>query len=155
MKGRAGLTLIELMAVVTIFTLIFGAMFGVLTMGRKSWQIGRIQVEVQQQARIAMEAMLRELRGASSVDQSTFFGGVSENIIRFILGGETIEYALNATQLQRTAGETSTIVANDIEAVEFNLLGGDVVHVNLKARRASALGGRVGISLNSQVALRN
>ena len=46
-------------------------------------------------------------------------------------------------------------MANDIEVVEFNLLGGDVVQINLRARRASVLGDRVKISLNSQVALRN
>lgn len=150
-----GFTLVELMTVVTIFTLIFAAMFGVLTMGRKSWQIGTAQVEAQQQARIAMDAMLRELRGASSVDQSTFSGGVSDGIIRFSSRGEMVEFALNANQIQRTAAGVTTVVANDIEAAQFTLLGGNVVRVTLTARRTSVLGGLIEISLNSQVVLRN
>jgi len=57
-----GFTLIELMIVILIFSIMLGAAYSVLTMGRTSWQTGDIQIELQQEARNAMDQMVKELR---------------------------------------------------------------------------------------------
>ena len=151
-----GFTLVELLAVVLIFSIISAAIFGVLTIGRQSFQIGAIQVEVQQEARKAMDRMVRELRGASSIDQGTFTAGVSDDIIRFTLEGQVIEFAVvSGNQLQRTAAGTTTILANNIEDIQFELFGGNVVYLTLTTRKSSIFGHPVEVVLNSQVVLRN
>jgi prepilin-type N-terminal cleavage/methylation domain-containing protein len=155
-KARAGFTLIELMVVMLIFSIISAAIFAVLAMGRQSWQIGTTRVEVQQEARKAMDSMLRDLRGASSIDPGTFVAGVSDDIIRFTLQGTQIEFALNpAGQLQRIESGVTTILANHVNAIQFELFGNNVVYLTLTTRKNTILGHSVEMSLNSQVVLRN
>lgn len=155
-----GFTIVELMTVALIFALILVATFSILTAGRKSWQIGTTQVEVQQEARRAMDRMVSELREGSSIDQSTFTDGVSDDIIRFTLEEETIEFAVvqvesGKKQLQRTPEGTTPILANDVESVQFNLFGGDIVYITLTTKKNSISGHFVETDLNSQVVLRN
>lgn len=64
---RTGFTLIELMVVILIFSIIVAAIFGVLTMGRQSWQTGTTQVQLQQETRKAMDRMVKELRPANLI----------------------------------------------------------------------------------------
>lgn len=150
-----GITLVELMAVVLISSLILAGTFSVLTMGKKSWQIGTTQVEVQQKARRAMDAIVKELRGASSIDPSSFINGVSDDIIRFTLQGGTIEFAVNTGQLQRTAASTTTTLVDNIGGIQFNLLGGNVVYITLTTQKSTVFGHPVETTLNSRVVLRN
>ena len=71
MKGfRTGFTLIELMVVILIFSIIVAAIFGVLTMGRQSWQTGTTQVQLQQETRKAMDWMVKEIRPAKLISIS-------------------------------------------------------------------------------------
>ena len=156
MKGtRAGFTLVELMTVAVIFLIVFTAIFLVLTMGRRSWQIGSAQVELQQEARRGMDAMIKELRQASSIDPTTFTDDLSNNIIRFTLSGQTVQFAVNGGQLQRTPTGVTPILAHDIENVQFRLLGGRAIYITLSTQRTTPLGRLVNVSLNSQVYLRN
>lgn len=160
MKRIAGLSLVELLTVMLIFSLITIALFTVLAVGRRSWQIGTAQIEVQQEARRAMDSMIRELRAASVIDPGTFVNGVSDGVIRFTAAGNTIEFALNvpnfpADQLIRTQGATSTVLANDIDDIQFTLIGGNVVYIALTTQGRAVLGHQVQAVLNSQVVLRN
>ncbi len=155
-----GFTLVELMVVAVIFSLVLAATFAVLTIGRRSWQISNTQIEVQQQARRAMEAIVRDLRGASAVDPATFVDGVSNGIIRFTLEGEQIEFALDqegydAEQLIKTAAGTSSIIADDITGIQFNLFGDNVIYITLNSQKRNIFGRLLAASLNSEVVLRN
>jgi len=148
-------TLIELLVVVLIFASIFVAILGILTIGKRSWRMGTIQAEIQQEARRAMGVMVRNLRGASSVDTGTFVSGISDDFIRFTSSGQTIEYALSGNELQKTVSSTTTFVARDIESVQFKLLGTDTIHIVLTTQKSSAFTGVMDTVLNSQVVLRN
>lgn len=154
--GNKGFTLVELLTVAIIFLIILAAIFAVLAAGNRSWQIGATQAEVQQQARRAMDTIIRELRQASSIDQGTFAGGVSNDMIRFTTQWGTLEFALNAqNQVQRTSGGATTIIANDIADMQFQLFGGNVVYITITAQRTTVLGHLLQVALNSQVVLRN
>lgn len=152
---KRGFTILELLLTVLIFSAIFLATFTALSMGRRSWRIGIAQIEVQQDARKVMDAMLRELRAASAIDPSTFIDGVSDDIINFTVNAETVSYAVVAEQLVRTAAGTPSVLANNISGVQFNLFGGDVIYVNLTTQSTTVLGQPVQAILNSQVLLRN
>jgi len=159
-RSIKGLTLIELMAASLIFLIVFAAIIAILTSGRDSWQIGSAQVQVQQEARRAMESIVRELRPASNVDTATFVNGVSNDLIRFNSAAGQIEFAINVVnfspdQLVMTQGATNTVVANDVQSVQFDLLGGNVVYITLTTQRRSTLGHLVSSVVTSQVVLRN
>lgn len=82
-----GFTLIEFMIVVIIFLIMLAAVFNALATGRSSWQSGNAQVQAQEEARRAMDWMVRELLGAKLVsiseDKSTikFKVTIDEDII--------------------------------------------------------------------------
>ena len=154
---KKGFTLIELMVASIIFAIITGTTFSILTISRRSWEINTNRVLIQQEIRRSMTSMLKEIRAASAIDPSTFAGGISDDFIRFTLQGQTVEYALAGNQLQRTdvtAGDT-TIMANEINDVQFMLIGGDTIHIFLSAQKTTGLGHLLQASLNSQVLLRN
>lgn len=155
-----GFSLVELLTVIIIFALLLVAIFAVLAAGRRSWQIGSAQIQVQQEARRAMDSMIQELRGASAIDPSTFVNGVSNDVIRFTAGGQNLEFSLNvlgfnAGQLIRTEGATTTVLANNIQNIQFNLSGGNVVYITLTTQGTSIFGHPVQAAFNSQVVLRN
>lgn len=150
-----GFTLIELLTVAVIFALILAGTFAVLVIGNRSWQIGTTRTELQQEARRAMDVMVRELRAASAIDAGTFAGGVSNNIIRFTLEAQTVEYTVNGTQLLRNPTGISPVLANDVDSVQFHLFGGNVIHIILTTQETTNLGNVVEAVLNSQVVLRN
>ncbi len=63
---RTGFTLIELMFVVTILTIILGALLTSFMIGRSSYVTGDAYIQVQQEARRALDTMGKELRAARS-----------------------------------------------------------------------------------------
>lgn len=159
-RAVKGFSLVELLTVMFIFSLILIAIFAVLAAGRRSWQIGSAQIQVQQEARRAMDSMIQELRAASAIDPSTFVNGVSDDVIRFTAGGQNLEFSLNVPgfnteQLIRTQGATTTVLANNIKDIQFNLSGGNVVYITLTTQGRSVFGHLVQAVFNSQVVLRN
>jgi len=59
---KRGITLIELMVTVLLFSVLSSAAYIALEVGRRSMRVGGVEIELQQGARKAMTEMLRELR---------------------------------------------------------------------------------------------
>ncbi|MBI4437208.1 MAG: prepilin-type N-terminal cleavage/methylation domain-containing protein [Candidatus Omnitrophica bacterium] len=59
---KKGLTLVELMVTVLLFTVLSSAAYIALEVGRRSMRVGGVELELQQAARKAMMEMLKELR---------------------------------------------------------------------------------------------
>lgn len=147
-KFLTGFTLIELMIVVVIFSTILGAIYGVMTMSRSSYQTGDVQIAVQQEARKAMSKMVTEIREANSVNLSDEYP--------FSIEGQKIKYEVVSEQLQRTIeGGSATILANNVGNIQFTLYGGDVVRISLTTQKNTLLGRTLTTNLTSQVTLRN
>lgn len=147
-KFGTGFSLVELMVVLFIFSIVLGATYGVLTMSRTSFKTGDIQIVVQQEARKAMDSIVRELREASSVNLSSEYP--------FTIWGERIKYTVVNGQLQREVqGELPTALANDVGNIQFTLLGGDVVSITLTTQKNTIFGRTLTANLTSQVKLRN
>ena len=60
-KSCSGFTLVELLMVVGLFSLILGSTMGVFLTGQMAWNTGQASIEIQQQARYGINAMVREL----------------------------------------------------------------------------------------------
>jgi type II secretory pathway pseudopilin PulG len=59
-------TLMELVVVISLFALLYALLFEILALGRRAWDVGSGQQEIEGQARQGMENMLRELYESSS-----------------------------------------------------------------------------------------
>lgn len=66
-KGRLGLTLTEILVGITMSTLLIGALYGVYLVSHKSYVRSVKQAELNQNARIAMERMTRDLRQTTRI----------------------------------------------------------------------------------------
>ena len=136
------------MIAMAIFSIILGAIYSVLSMGRTSYYTGDIQIAVQQEARKAMGKMTREIREASSVNLSDGYP--------FLIQTNRIKYEVNSGQLQKIIeGGSTTVLANDVGNVQFTLIGGDMVYITLTTQKNTVLGRSLSADLTSQVKLRN
>lgn len=63
-RRKKGFTLVEILVAVTIFSIIITMLFTVFKVGLESWRRAESNLEIYQNARIALDMMSRELRAA-------------------------------------------------------------------------------------------
>lgn len=98
-RCQQGFTLTELLVVITILSVMLAGLLSIQMTGQTSYLIGAHRVEAQQNARVALELLVRELRSAVSVTavpSGTNMTFVDEN-------NSVIQYQLAGTTLNRTA----------------------------------------------------
>lgn len=151
-----GFTFAETMVSTLIFSILAIAILSVLTIGQKAWHSDTGKVELQQQARLAMDGMTREVRESSSSGITQPADGLNSARLDFSVAeaAGTISYYLENNQLIREypAG-TEKILANDVETVDFSL-SGDVLTIELDLGK-TVYGADLNFSLKEQVRLRN
>ena len=99
-----GFTLVELMVVIVIFTIIVAGIFGVLYVGKENWYTGTTQIDLQEETRKAMRAIVKELR------ESGFAGGTSK--VNISGGGGIITFQVPVVPLD--AADDDGTLWNDI-----------------------------------------
>ncbi len=97
-RDQRGFTLAEMLVVTAVIGIVMAGVFSLQQQGNQAYLLGSNRVETQQNARVALDLMTRELRSAQSITaipngQDVTF--VDEN-------GNTIRYALSGTTLNRT-----------------------------------------------------
>jgi len=114
-RDRRGFSLAELLIVIAILGLMLAGIVTIQMQGQKAYLIGSHRVEAQQNGRVALELMVRELRSAQSVTaipSATNMTFVDEN-------GNTIQYQLAGTVINRITGGVATPLIGGV--VSFNL----------------------------------
>jgi prepilin-type N-terminal cleavage/methylation domain-containing protein len=104
LQDQRGFSLAELLVVVAILGVMLSGLLFVQQQGQQSYLMGSHRVEVQQNSRVALELMVRELRSArtvTAIPSSTDMTFVDEN-------GVTIEYQLSGTTITRVAAGVPT-----------------------------------------------
>jgi prepilin-type N-terminal cleavage/methylation domain-containing protein len=104
LQAQRGFSLAELLVVMAVLGLMLAGLFLIQTQGQTSYLVGSHRVEAQQNGRVALELMIRELRSAQSVTAipaATDMTFVDEN-------GITIEYVLAGTTINRVAAGVAT-----------------------------------------------
>jgi len=110
-RDQRGFSLAELMVATAIMGLIMAGIFVFQVGGQRAYLFGSGRVETQQNARVALDLITRELRSATSI--TTLASATS---ITFVWKDEanashTIQYALSGTTLNRTFdGETTALI---------------------------------------------
>jgi len=103
-RDQRGFSLAELLLVIALLGLMLAGLVTVQMQGQKAYLIGSHRVEAQQNGRVALELMVRELRSAQSVTfipSATNMTFVDEN-------GSTIQYQLTGSVINRITGGVST-----------------------------------------------
>ena len=114
-RDQRGFTLAELLVVIAILGMMLAGLVTVQMQGQQAYLIGAHRVEAQQNGRVALELMVRELRSATSV---TLIPGATD--MTFVdENGTAVRYALAGAVINRTTGAVTTPLIGGV--VTFNL----------------------------------
>ncbi len=100
MSNERGYSLAELLSAMAVLTLLLAGLLVTFQEGQNVYSFGAGRSEVQQNARVALDRMLRELRTAAQITTAT------SNDIQFTFVDDsgasvTVEYSLGGTNIQR------------------------------------------------------
>ena len=110
---QRGFTLAELLVVTAVLGIVLAGVMMIQQSGQQAYIMGSNRVETQQNARVALEDMTRELRSATNV---TTLGSATD--ITFTdQNGVTIRYALSGTTLNRTQAATTTPLIGGVQSL--------------------------------------
>ena len=120
MKNKESFTLAEVILAATILAFIVVTIVSVLIASDKLWNSEKILVSLQQQTRLALDGMSREIRQSNYSDITVTQSGAK---IEFYVSGNSnpISYYLSSNQIIREhpAG-TTKILANNITSISFS-----------------------------------
>lgn len=152
-NAKRGFTLVEILVSVAIALFVVLGVYAVLNVGNTSWFTDMGMLDLQQEARLAMDGMIREVRQSSSGDVSITNGGekvefyipdVSSGISYFIQNNELVR--------EHPAG-TEKVLAGDLTSLNFSLAS-DTVTILLTVGK-TAQNRNLSFSLAQKVRLRN
>ena len=179
-KKDLGFTLVEIMIAVLIFSLLIGVLFTVLTIGKTSFQIGNVRIELQQDLRRGMDLITEELRQSGSSQLQTIISGEEaafpedgssyNTIIFYIPAGVTngnivwqtdeIQYLLDENKRLRRKVDSvldPKPLANNIISLQFSRQSStpNIVEIALQSEKKTVKGNIINLDLNFQLKLRN
>ncbi|MGE0268157.1 MAG: type II secretion system protein J [Candidatus Omnitrophota bacterium] len=171
-RRNRGTTLVETLVVVLIFSVLVAGFYSIATVGDNSWQVNRVQVELQQELRKSMDAMVNDLRqaGSSSIidvpANGNWYNSITFRIPEGVVAGSidwtdsTLQFLRagpGTVQLQRIYGVQTKIVSNNITSLQFRRLttSPKKLEVMLQAQKNTLKGLPIIYNLNFNVQLRN
>lgn len=146
-----GFTLVEILVSVVILGFLFAAIYGVLNIGNIVFKDDMTLLQLQQQARQGMDAMVNEIRESKSSEVSIVDGNtkIIFKVPPEVYGNPwvgSISYYRDVNDansdgvvdqvIREYPAGTRKILANDITVLSFSLAGG-VVGIELAAKKAS------------------
>jgi prepilin-type N-terminal cleavage/methylation domain-containing protein len=123
LRDDRGFTLVELILAAVILAFAMAAIFTLQWGGQQAYLLGANRIDTQQNARVALDLMTRELRSAQSVTSTVTnctdcdCATHSPDITFVDQTGQTIEYACSANTLNRTVNGTATALIGGVQAL--------------------------------------
>jgi len=119
--NQRGFTLAELLVVTAVMGVVMAGVFVVQRGGQQAYLLGSNRVETQQNARVALELMTRELRSASSI--TTVTGGAD---ITFVdqSGTDAIRYCWSSSATGCASGGDRRFLNRVFNGTTTALIGG-------------------------------
>lgn len=148
-----GFTLVEALLSMAILTIVLLGVYGVLKTGNTVIFNDAVRVELQQQARNAMDRLVREVRQASSHIVTTINAN-HDRLTVTIPSASNILFYLSGTNFVREypAGTIKTL-ASDISYLKFST-SGSVLTINVRASKTQ-YNRTITVPLMEKVRLRN
>jgi hypothetical protein len=165
------------MVTLLIFSIIFAALFRVLSAGRTTWYLGDVEVELSQEIRRALIPMEKELRqsGSSVVSgvpsDGNYYTSITFKIPEDIDGdgdvvtgtggiewSNAITYLRNSSnQIIRSTTSGATVLANHISSLQFKRTLGeaDLIWIYITAQKTTTNNRTIQVTINSEVKMRN
>lgn len=175
--GSTGFALAELLVVLALAGLVLLALTGLLQQGGQAYLDGTARLDAQQSARVALERLGRELRGAGIDPRGMGFlplanpsptGFTIQNDLNGdgVISGnpERITYALRGRTLRRNAGGGAQPIIDDVEALTFAYLDaegrptrvpGEIRSVLIAVTTGPPKPGTGAVTMTTQVRFRN
>ena len=121
LTNERGFTLAELLVTTAVIGLIMAGIFILQVGGQRAYLFGSNRVETQQNARVALDLMTRELRSSTSITSLASatdigFGWKDEFDV-----AHTIRYWLNGTMLTRRFDGTDTALIGGVQAGDLTM----------------------------------
>jgi prepilin-type N-terminal cleavage/methylation domain-containing protein len=114
-RSQRGFSLAELLVVCAVLGVLMTGLLVILSGGTSAYITGSSRVAAQQNGRVALEMMVRELRSAQSISAvtgPTDITFVNEN-------GVTIRYQFSSETLNRIVAGTSTPLIGGVTSINF------------------------------------
>jgi prepilin-type N-terminal cleavage/methylation domain-containing protein len=118
-RDQRGFTLTELLVVIAILGMMLAGLVTVQMQGQQAYLIGSHRVEAQQNGRIALELMVRELRSATSVTAIPSATDITFQYRDVLETLHTVRYQVAGAVLNRTLDGVTTPLIGGV--VAFNL----------------------------------
>jgi type II secretory pathway component PulJ len=156
-----GFILVEVLVSILILSFLMVGIYGVLYAGSNTYHTSVGVVGLQQQARLAMDGLTRELRQA----RTSAINITSSDDISFSIPSETygavwigpIRYyfdAVNNQIIREHPVGTEKIVANNVQSLDFSLNDG-ILDIRITCANRGAAQRDLSFTLEEQVRLRN
>ncbi len=107
-----GFSLAELLTAVAVLGLLMAGVATLNQQGIQAYVAGSNRVEVQQNGRVGLELMVRELRSAQAITALTS----STNMTFRDQNGQTVQYHLSGTTLNRTQAGVTRVLAGGVQS---------------------------------------
>ena len=117
-------TLVEILVSFTILSLIIAGIYAVSHIADVNWNTETALLDLQQQVRLAMDGMTREIRQTAPGDITVSSGG---GRVDFQVPGasDTVGYYLQGNRIIREhPTDTTKVIANEISSLNFCCVGG-------------------------------
>lgn len=151
-RSQHGFSLAELLVVCAVLGLLMTGLLVIHRGGTSAYVIGSSRVAAQQNGRVALEMMVRELRSAQSISAvtgSTAITFVDEN-------GVTIRYQYSSGILNRIVAGTSTPLIGGVTSINFtcySVFNNPIGTITTTTTPASVLAIRIQLTTGSEVSV--
>ena len=110
LRDQRGFSLAELLVVTAVLGFVMAAVIAIQQKGHEMYRYGTNRVEAQQNARVALDGLTRELRSAQQI---VTLGGASD--VTFLdQNSVQVQYQLSGTNLNRISGGTTATIIGGV-----------------------------------------
>jgi prepilin-type N-terminal cleavage/methylation domain-containing protein len=151
-RSQRGFSLAELLVVCAVLGVLMAGLLVIHNGGTSAYVIGSSRVAAQQNGRVALEMMVRELRSAQSISAVTG----STDITFVDVNGATIRYQYSSGILNRIVAGTSTPLIGGVRSIDFtcySVFNNPIGTITTTTTPASVLAIRIRLTTGSEVAV--
>lgn len=131
-------TLIEVLVAASILLIILGIAFNLIVASLSLQKQTTESLELQQNARFAMDSIIRDLQNATNVEL------INSHQLSFNDGANQVQYRVTNQQLIRDENNSNSPVASNIASLNFNKQG-SLIRIDLTANKGQQ---RIGLRSN-------